>query len=171
MQRLKKSADLVVDRKMSQKSPKMVPKSLPRAPKGSPKLPKTSPRAPQGVPGAPQSSQQCPQSAQGLPKVPPKSLQGTIWVAFWLNLDLKMEVWEPILTQFGPKFVLLTFGCSFLFLLELLLLISKPQRFLLSSVCPLPFSLFSSRTSTSPLSSVFVVLPSLLKCKLVPVIT
>ena len=114
--------------------------------------------------------QQCPRSAQGLPKVPLKSLQGTIWVAFALNVDLELEVWEYILIQFGPKFVLLMFGCSFLFLLELLLLISKPQRFLLSSVRPPPFSLFSSRTSTSPLSSLFVVLPSLLKCKLVPLI-
>ena len=58
-----------------------------------------------------------------------------------------MEIWEPILTRLGPKFVLLTFGCSFSFLLELQLLISKPQRSLLSSVYPLPFPLFSSRTS------------------------
>ena len=65
-------------------------------------------------------------------------------MAFCLTFDLKMEVWEPILTQFGPKFVLLTFGCSFSYLLELLFLISKPQRFLLSSVCPLPLSLLFS---------------------------
>ena len=153
--------------KSHQKGLKIAPKSsqrLPGAPKDLPKSPTGRPRSP---PKLPTVSPKCPRAAQGASKEPPR----TIRVAFWLHFDLKIEVWEPILTQFDPKFVLLTFGCSFSFLLELLLLISKPRRVPLSSVCPLPFYLFSSRTSTSPLSSLFVVLSSLLKCKLVPVIT
>ena len=40
-------------------------------------------------------------------------LRGPIWVAFWPQFDLIMEVSEPIFTQIPLKFTLLTFVSSF----------------------------------------------------------
>ena len=78
-------------------------KPLPGVPGVSPEGPRATVERPREVPGAPPER---PRSAQITPeasKVRPRCLQGALWTPFWLHLDLKMEVWEPIWPQKGAQ--------------------------------------------------------------------
>ena len=65
-----------------------------------PRALKELPRNSKERPRSPQISQQSPSSSQGLSKVRPKGLRGSLSEAFWDDLDFKMEVSGPMLTQF-----------------------------------------------------------------------
>ena len=78
-------------------------KPLPGVPGVSPEGPRATVERPREVPGAPPER---PRSAQITPeasKVRPRCLRGALWTPFWLHLDLKMEVWEPIWPQKGAQ--------------------------------------------------------------------
>ena len=137
--------------------PKMLPKSSPRAPKSLPRAPKELPRSSTELPRtskerprSPQISQQSPSSSQGLSKVRPKGLRGTLWEAFWNDLDLKIEASEPILTHFlSWALQLASLNVTFDLLFA--------------------FSPSSSYLRTSHIASIlFIVLPSTLKYQVVP---
>ena len=69
----------------------------------SPEGPRATVERPREVPGAPPER---PRSAQITPeasRVRPRCLRGALWTPFWLHLDLKMEVWEPIWPQKGAQ--------------------------------------------------------------------
>ncbi len=69
----------------------------------SPEGPRATVERPREVPGAPPER---PRSAQIIPeasKVRPRCLRGALWTPFWLHLDFKMEVWEPIWPQKGAQ--------------------------------------------------------------------
>ena len=127
----------------SQKHSETIPRASRELPRASLRCSGSPPRAPKCSPRAPRDSQYTLPSAQRVSKGPPRGHLSSILAQFNLN----MGVSDPILIQIGPQIRTPDVW-------ELILMISKPQRSLLSSLCPLPFSLFSllSSHSTSLLS-------------------